>query len=137
MNLPQLDVTSFVSQIFWLLLCVFSLLVFVKKIFLQRIFVIFDAREKRIYSDNERIREITESIQRLKDEYDLKIRQNKELAVQQRSAKLAELSAIRESKISNANKLFVRKRAALEKKCEIPMEVRESFVDILLQRNNV
>ncbi|MDR2464497.1 MAG: hypothetical protein LBD36_02740 [Holosporales bacterium] len=137
MNLPQLDISTFSSQIFWLLLCVFSLFIVVKKVFLQRILFIFDAREKRIYGDNERIREIKESIRKLKNEYDLKISQNTELAICQKNTKLSELNAIKESKISNANKLFARKRAALERKSEILINVDENFVNILLKCNNV
>ncbi|MDR1598107.1 MAG: hypothetical protein LBR89_04195 [Holosporales bacterium] len=133
MKIPQVDTSTYTSQIFWLLLCALVLLFFVKNVFIPRLLSIMDARDKRVLGDTARAQGIRASTQKLQTEYDEKIAENRDSAVQQQQAKLAEFDTIKEEQLAQMQKIFTRKRLALEKKSSLDLRVDRSFVDILLK----
>ncbi len=55
--MPQLDPTWYVSQMFWLIVCFFTMLFIMSKIILPRIAYIMDKRQRRIDNYLEKARE--------------------------------------------------------------------------------
>jgi F-type H+-transporting ATPase subunit b len=133
MDFPQFDSSTFTSQIFWLLLCSLCLAFFIKTVFLPRIFYILEARDKRISADAARTQEVRAAVSKLQAEYDEKVRQNIENAATHRMQKLAEFDKLRAERLAYLQKMFFRKRLAIEQKNFLNFTVNHSFVDVLLK----
>ena len=56
--LPQLDLTHYLSQIFWLIVCLTVLIVAMRKVFIPRMNGIIRKREKAIASGSEKLEEL-------------------------------------------------------------------------------
>ncbi|MDR1908162.1 MAG: hypothetical protein LBQ43_04875 [Holosporales bacterium] len=134
MDLPQFDTTTFTSQVFWLLLCSLVLLLFIKNVFVPRVVSIMNARDKRIFGDTARAQDIRGATQKLQSDYDEKVKLNRMNASQQQQSKLAEFDVMKAERMLQIQKVFSRKRLALEKKGSMDLHVNNSFVDVLLHR---
>lgn len=132
--MPQLEVSTYPSQIFWLLICLFFLLSFVKHVFIPRMNRILEARDKKVFGDLERTKEIKETVVSLEKEYTEKIATNKIKARGQKEQQLKEFEALRASRITQIARAFARKRAVLEKEQLLHFTVEKKFQNILLKR---
>ena len=72
--LPQLDLTHYSSQIFWLVVCAVVLIVAMRKVFIPRMNDIITRREKAIVSGAEKLKEL----ERVRDELMQKIQAQRE-----------------------------------------------------------
>lgn len=135
MGFPQFDVSTYPSQIFWLLVCSVVLSVFVKVVFLPRLGAILDTRNKRIQGDLEKAKEITETTQKKQSEYDDQLEQNRMRARHQRDEQMQEFSQRRQERLDRQMKNFVRKRALLEKGGFFELPPMKNFVTVLLGEN--
>ena len=72
--LPQLDLTHYSSQIFWLVVCAVVLIVAMRKVFIPRMNDIIKRREKAIVSGAEKLKEL----ERVRDELMQKIQAQRE-----------------------------------------------------------
>lgn len=134
MGLPQFETAVFASQIFWLVLCVFFLLLFVKSIFIPRVISILETREKRIQGDLDKSREIFASAQKLQSEYNEKIIQNKIKARHQKEGQLAEFEVMKSDRMVQLQRIFTRKRLMIEKGKFLNIDINHNFIDILLKK---
>lgn len=132
--MPQLEFSTYPSQIFWLLICIFFLISFMKHVFVPRMNFIFETRDKRIYGDLERTKELKEMGQSLRKEYNNKIHENKVKARHQQEIQLEEFELLREGRLSQLNRIFFRKRLLLQKEKLLHVSVDKKFQDILLKR---
>lgn len=131
--MPQLEFSTYPSQIFWLLICIFFLISFMKHVFVPRMNFIFETRDKRIYGDLERTKELKEMGQSLRKEYNNKIHENKVKARHQQEIQLEEFELLREGRLSQLNRIFFRKRLLLQKEKLLHVSVDKKFQDILLK----
>lgn len=88
MDVPQLDFSTYPSQIFWLLLCVIFLFFFIKNVFVPRVLSILETRERRIQGDRERAQEAQARAQQLRQEYEGKFLENQKEARHQAESHL-------------------------------------------------
>ena len=72
--LPQLDLTHYSSQVFWLVVCAVVLIVAMRKVFIPRMNDIIKRREKAIVSGAEKLKEL----ERVRDELMQKIQAQRE-----------------------------------------------------------
>lgn len=132
--MPQLDPTYYTSQIFWLLLCMLSIIVFVKRVFLPKMGAIFESREIKISSDEEKMRDAVLMTNSIMSGYNEKIKENKNSAIYKRELKIKEFEAVKDSKFDSLKKEFLNKRLFAEKEKNIDVFVDKKFQDILLKR---
>lgn len=105
-----------------------------KHVFVPRMNFIFETRDKRIYGDLERTKELKEMGQSLRKEYNNKIHENKVKARHQQEIQLEEFELLREGRLSQLNRIFFRKRLLLQKEKLLHVSVDKKFQDILLKR---
>lgn len=132
--MPQLDIATYPSQVFWLLACMLFLLSFVKHVFVPRMGAVLELRDKKIYGDLERTKEIKEIVQQLRKECTAKINENKLNACQQKELQVQEFETLRASRAAQITRAFTRKRTQLEKETRLPVPSAPNFVDLLLKR---
>lgn len=136
MNVPQMDFSTYPSQVFWLLLCVLFLFFFIKNVFLPRITAILEARDRRIQGDKERALEARARAKQLKQDYEEKILENRMEVRHQVEKGLQELRQVREERFSELQKEFIERCTSLEKKKFFEVSVEQDFVSILLRKKN-
>lgn len=134
MGFPQLDASTYPSQIFWLFVCVLCLFGFVKTVFIPRVVGILETREKRIQGDKDKAESVVLSTQKIQREMEEQILENRQRARHQREVQMQEFSQRRQEKLDRLQRGFERKCHLLEKEeLVFPVE-RPDFVDLLLQR---
>lgn len=134
MDVPQLDFSTYPSQIFWLLLCVIFLFFFIKNVFIPRVLSILEIRERRIQGDRERALEARARAQQLRQEYEGKFLENQKEARHQAEAHLQSFKKIREERLAALQTTFAEHRAALETQSFLDTRVDQNFVSILLKK---
>ncbi|GHS93999.1 hypothetical protein AGMMS49949_07580 [Alphaproteobacteria bacterium] len=132
MGFPQFNPEYFASQVFWLLLCLSFLFTFLKRVFIPRLEGILERRNKHVYGDLERAKSLRTSIQKNQADYSEKIAQNQRKARHQREERLAELEDFKKKRVERLQKIFVRKRALLEKSALLDIQVEQNFLDLLI-----
>ena len=75
--MPQFDISTFASQIFWLAVCIISLYIFMKRISLPRISRILEHRKEKINGDIHKSEELRISASNLERDYEKIIEQAK------------------------------------------------------------
>jgi F0F1-type ATP synthase membrane subunit b/b' len=131
--LPQLDSSTFPSQIFWLVVCGLFFVAFIKFSFVPRISGIIESRNNRIIGDLNKAKEIHANVEVLERECDEKITQNKIKARKQMEEQLNNFEYIKLNKISKLNKSFTRHISLIEKEKVLNIAVEKKFQDILLR----
>lgn len=134
MNVPQLDFSTYPSQIFWLLACVIFLFSFIKNVFLPRITATLEARDRRIRGDRERALEARAQAKQLRQDYDEKVGESKKAARHKAEKDLSEFQIMRDRRFQSLQKDFVERCAALEKTSFVDVNVDQNFVSILLKK---
>lgn len=132
MGLPQFDLSTYSSQLFWLIVCLTVLFVFVKRVFAPRLMDILETRERRIQGDLEKAQKMVKSAQEIQHNYDSQLEQNRVQARQQRATQLAEFAKKRQERLDRQQKAFQRKRVLIEKGGFVSLPEVESFAEILL-----
>ena len=105
--MPQLDITTFPSQIFWLCLSFGLLYLLVNARILPKIKQMIDAREATVKGDMDRARSLRTQAELLKQEYELALHEAHQKAsalLQDASAKTAKLQDERTLKLENSLK---------------------------------
>lgn len=134
MNVPQLDFSTYPSQIFWLLVCVVFLFSFIKNVFLPRVTATLEARERRVQGDKDRALEARTQAKRLKQDYDEKVLENKKAARHEAEKGLSEFQTMRDRRFQSLQREFVERCAALEGESFVEERVDQNFVSILLEK---
>ena len=78
--MPQLDLTSFSSQLFWLIISFSLLYLFVSRYAVPEIGKVLRQRQDRIQSDLEQAEGLKEEAMYLKEEYEASLRETREKA---------------------------------------------------------
>lgn len=68
---PQLDTSFYISQIFWILVCVLVLIIAFKKVFIPRMNKLVDKRSEYIKSLEKNIRELEKQVDELSNKLEL------------------------------------------------------------------
>jgi hypothetical protein len=89
-------------------------------------------REKRIAGDAARTQEIRSATAKLQAEYSEKMQQNLENAVAKQMSKLLEFNELRSEQMTQAQRVFHRKRLAIEKRQMLNVDIKQNFVEILI-----
>jgi F-type H+-transporting ATPase subunit b len=113
--MPQFDVTTFSSQIFWLLICFIILCVFMATHLAPRLASTLEGRERRLQEDWERAKSLNIEMETLQTESKLRLRKSQEKAhhlIRQMSekvsaSKLARLKTLDEELLAKIRKVRV------------------------------
>lgn len=135
MGLPQFDFSTYSSQVFWLIVCLATLFVFVKRVFVPRLADILDMRDRRIQGDFEKAQQMVRAAQGIQSEYNEQIERNRTQARQQRERQLEEFAKKRQERVDRQQKGFQRKRALVEKGSLLSLPDVENFTEILLKKD--
>jgi ribosome-associated translation inhibitor RaiA len=134
MGLPQLNTETYVSQIFWLGVCFFVLYVYVRNIFIPRMEEILRQRDQRIHGDVEKAKNFKNSTEKMRADYQARLTQNQIKARQQHEDVLNGIEAFKREKEDKLQKVFVRKKQALEKEHFFDWAFETDFVKVLLSK---
>ena len=126
--MPQLDVTTFSSQIFWLVVTFIGLFLIMWRISVPKISDALEARQKRIDDNLNRAEELKREAEAAMDIYEASLadaRSDAQRAILEANAKLAEDARAREAELSEA----LAKRIA-ESEANILAAMDEAIVNI-------
>jgi F-type H+-transporting ATPase subunit b len=138
--MPQLDVTTYTSQIFWLFVCFTTLLVVSIRVMLPRLTKILNEREERIEGKKElaaTLKKRADDIQRAFEQHLIKVRKEsheeilkavKSISVETEKAKREISSRIKERFLSHEAQIADRKDTAIKEIQEIAQSVTETIV---------
>ena len=142
-GMPQFDTSTFVSQVFWLVVTFVVLFILMWKVALPRVSEALDNREQKIAADIERAEELKVSAEKVQVELDKALAEaradaqaviakaNAAIAKDQ-AKKVATFSADLENKTSEAEKRIEgARKAALASVTEVATEVTQAAVEKL------
>ena len=142
-GMPQFDTSTFVSQVFWLVVTFLILFILMWKVALPRVSEALDNREQKIAADIERAEELKVSAEKVQVELDKALAEARAdaLAViakanaaiaKDQEKKVATFSADLENKTSEAEKRIEdARKAALASVTEVATEVTQAAVEKL------
>lgn len=133
MNVPQLDFSTYPSQIFWLIACALCLFFFVKNVFLPRVVFVLEGRDRRIQGDLAKAQEVRAQAQQVKESYEVSLLESKREARLRAEGEVLAYKTQHERRLNSLREEFLKKQLALEKKRFLHVCVDQDFVSILLK----
>ena len=109
--MPQLDISTYSSQLFWLVICFFSMLLIMSKLIIPKIQGIIDLRQKKIDDNLAQAEEFHNRAERAMEKYQDALNKATQKANQQIEKVQQELREVIESKTNEVSERLAKKVA--------------------------
>lgn len=126
--MPQLDISTYSSQLFWLFICFLSLYIFTSRVSIPRISRIMEARWQRIEGTLKTADEFKEEAEGIQKEFEEAIKGAREKAHQTMTAKRLEVNALMAERKKGISDMMATRLQSSEEK--ISQEREETLKEI-------